>query len=459
METTEKVDTWRFLLPEIIEMLQEDPREIPEALSDLHPADVGEIINNLPVEMIPRFLDVFPIDQAADFFEYTSEPIRLEVIPLMDFATAAKLLDAMEPDEQADLIAQLPEELRENLLKRLTPANQEEALQILQYPENTAGRIMTTEYLSLNPKNTVGDAIRAVKEGLPTRERYWHVYVVERGDVLRGVLSIRELLLAEENRPLIEIMNDQVITVEPLADQEQVARLISKYDLLSIPVVTTDGKMLGVVTVDDVIDVLMEEQTEDVQRLGAVEPFEYPYFQTGFWTIIRKRATWLVLLFVSEFFTGNALRHYNSVLEHAMTLVFFVPLIISSGGNSGSQSSTIITRGLAMGDIQPSKVIPVFFRELATGLMLGLVLGVIGFGRAMMWDSGLTISMVVGISLLGVVLVGTVVGAILPLGLKRIGLDPAVSSSPFIATLVDVCGIMIYFTVAKTLFAMTGQAL
>ncbi len=457
METTEKIDM-RFLLPEIIEMLQEDPREIPEALSDLHPADVGEIIDNLPEEMIPRFLDAFPIDQAADFFEYTSEPIRLAVIPLMDFATAAQLLDHMEPDEQADLIAQLPEELRENLLKRLTPANQEEALQILQYPENTAGRIMTTEYISLNPKNTVRDAIRNVKEGLPTRERYWHVYVLDRGNIVRGVLSLRELLLADENRPLGEIMNDQVISVDPMTDQEQVARLISKYDLLSIPVVA-DGKMLGVVTVDDVIDVLMEEQTEDVQRSGAVEPFEYPYFQTGFWTIIRKRATWLVLLFVSEFFTGNALRHYNSVLEHALTLVFFVPLIISSGGNSGSQSSTIITRGLAMGDISPSKVIPVFFRELATGLMLGLVLGVIGFGRAMMWHSGLTISMVVGLSLLGVVLVGTVVGAVLPLGLKRIGLDPAVSSSPFIATLVDVCGIMIYFSVAKALFALSGQAL
>lgn len=457
METTEKIDM-RFLLPEIIEMLQEDPREIPEALSDLHPADVGEIIDNLPEEMIPRFLDAFPIDQAADFFEYTSEPIRLAVIPLMDFATAAQLLDHMEPDEQADLIAQLPEELRENLLKRLTPANQEEALQILQYPENTAGRIMTTEYLSLSPKNTVREAIQKVKEGLPTRERYWHVYVLDRGNIVRGVLSLRELLLADENRPLGEIMNDQVISVDPMTDQEQVARLISKYDLLSIPVVA-DGKMLGVVTVDDVIDVLMEEQTEDVQRLGAVEPFEYPYFQTGFWTIIRKRATWLVLLFVSEFFTGNALRHYNSVLEHAMTLVFFVPLIISSGGNSGSQSSTIITRGLAMGDIQPSKIIPVFFRELATGVMLGLVLGVIGFGRAMMWHSGLTISMVVGLSLLGVVLVGTVVGAVLPLGLKRVGLDPAVSSSPFIATLVDVCGIMIYFTVAKALFALAGQPL
>jgi magnesium transporter len=217
--------------------------------------------------------------------------------------------------------------------------------------------------------------------------------------------------------------------------------------------------MIGVVTVDDVIDVLTEEQTEDAQRMGAVEPFEYPYFQTKFWTIIRKRATWLVLLFVEEFFTGTALRHYNSALEKALSLVFFVPLIISSGGNSGSQSSTIVTRGLATGDIQMNRFGSVTFRELLTGIVLGLILGVIGFFRAMMWHSGVVISMVVGLSLIGVVLLGTVVGAILPMILKRIGVDPAVSSAPFIASLVDVCGIILYFNVAKSLLHWAGLPL
>src|SRR5918996_1497906 len=211
METMTELGTWRFLLPEVIELLQDDPQEIPEALSDLHPADVGEIINHLPEELIPRFLSVFPIEQAADFFEYTSEPIRLEVIPLMDLATAAKLLDAMEPDEQADIDSKLPEDLQQSLLQRLTPANQQEALQILQYPENTAGRIMTTEYISVSPKSTVREALEAVKKGLPTRESYHHVYVLE-GSFLKGVMSIRDLLLADENLPTFEIMNPQVIT-------------------------------------------------------------------------------------------------------------------------------------------------------------------------------------------------------------------------------------------------------
>ncbi len=367
---------------------------------------------------------------------------------MMDLATAAALLDAMEPDEQADIVSKLPEDLQQDLLQRLTPANKQEALQILQYPENTAGRIMTTEYISVSPKSTVREALEAVKKGLPTRENYHHVYVLE-GDYLKGVLSIRELLLADENALTVDVMNPQVISVPPEADQEQAARLLSRYDLISVPVATEDGRMLGVVTVDDIIDVLVEEQTEDVQKLGAVEPLEYPYFQTSFWTIIRKRAVWLVLLFIAEFATGYALRHYDDALRQAISLVFFIPLIISSGGNSGSQSSTIITRALATGDIQFSNFFTVMRREALSGMVMGLILGSIGFLRAYFWDTGMSVAMIVGFTLLGVVMVGTVVGAILPLLLKRVGFDPAVSSAPAIASLVDVCGILIYFNIAQ----------
>ncbi|MCI0444927.1 CBS domain-containing protein, partial [bacterium] len=302
MQTEIKLDTWRIFLPEIIEMLQEDPREIPEALEDLHPADVGELMDNLPLELIPRFLDAFPTAQAADFFEYTSEAVRIQVIPLMDLASAAALLDAMEPDEQAAIVAQLPEDLQQSLIKRFTPAKQEEARQILQYADNTAGRIMTTEYISVPPGTLVRNAIQAVRIGLPTRESYHNVYVVD-GNRLLGVLSIRDLLIADENILVDKVLERQVISALPETDQEQVAKMISRYDLLSLPVVNGEGKMLGVVTVDDVIDVLVEEGTEDIQKLGAVEPLEYPYFQTGFWTIFRKRIFWLILLFCTQFFT------------------------------------------------------------------------------------------------------------------------------------------------------------
>jgi magnesium transporter len=262
------------------------------------------------------------------------------------------------------------------------------------------------------------------------------------------------LLLADEHLPTFEVMNPQVITVLPEADQEQAARLLSRYDLLSVPVATEDGRMLGVVTVDDIIDVLVEEQTEDMQKLGAVEPFEYPYFQTSFWTIVRKRAVWLVLLFIAEFLTGYALRHYETALETAISLVFFIPLIISSGGNSGSQSSTIITRSLATGDIQFSNIFSVLWRESLSGIVMGLLLGTIGFVRAYFWNTGVVVSMIVGFTLLGVVMLGTVVGAVLPLLLKRVGFDPAVSSAPAIASLVDVCGILLYFNIARLFLGM-----
>jgi magnesium transporter len=230
-----------------------------------------------------------------------------------------------------------------------------------------------------------------------------------------------------------------------------VARLTSRYDLVAIPVVDTGGRIVGVVTVDDVIDAIVEEQTEDVQKLGAVQPLEQPYLTASFWSLARKRGGWLVLLFVEEMFTGTALRHYQATLESAIALMFFVPLIISSGGNSGSQSATLITRALAVGDVRLSETWRVLVRELAQGLALGAFLGAIGFGRALMWGNGVHIAGVVSVTLLLVVITGTLVGAALPLLLTRLGFDPAIASSPFVASFVDVAGLMIYFTVAQRL--------
>jgi magnesium transporter len=232
-----------------------------------------------------------------------------------------------------------------------------------------------------------------------------------------------------------------------------VARLTGKYDLVAVPVVDASGRILGVVTVDDVIDALVEEQTEDVQRLGAVQPLEAPYFAVRFCDIARKRGGWLILLFVEEMFTGTALRHYQAMLESAIALMFFVPLIISSGGNSGSQSATLITRALAVGDVRLRDAARVIVREFGQGIALGVFLGAIGLGRALMWGNGMGIAGVVGITLLLVVLTGTVVGAALPLLLTRLGFDPAIASSPFVASFVDVAGLVIYFNVARAMLA------
>jgi magnesium transporter len=268
---------------------------------------------------------------------------------------------------------------------------------------------------------------------------------------VQGVLSLRELLAAAEGTKIADAAWTDVVRVPATADRQEVARLVSKYDLVAVPVVDYAQRLVGVVTVDDVIDAIQEEQTEDVQKLGAVQPLEAPYFQAGFWSLARKRGGWLILLFIEEMFTGTALRHYATVLEGAIALVFFVPLIVSSGGNSGSQSATLITRALAVGDVELKDAMRVFLRELGQGLVLGAFLGAIGFARALMWGNGYDVAFVVSFTLLMVVLTGTLAGAMLPLLFTRLGFDPAIASSPFVASFVDVAGIVIYFSVAQRL--------
>jgi magnesium transporter len=256
-----------------------------------------------------------------------------------------------------------------------------------------------------------------------------------------------------------EVMTENIITVPPEMDQEEVARRLAKYDLSAIPVIDERGVFLGVITADDVIDVLTQEQTEDVQKLAAVEPLDDPYFQTTFWTFIRKRATWLIVLFVEEFFTGSALRHYDSIIQAVAKLSYYIPLLISTGGNSGSQSASLVIRGLAVGEIKTKDWWRIAVRELGQGLVLGCILASVGVGRVLMWGDGGRFAFLVGSTLIGIVVMGCVVGSMLPLALRRIGFDPATSSTPFIASLVDVLGIIIYFNIARlVLFEVIAAA-
>ncbi|MFN7135628.1 MAG: magnesium transporter, partial [Myxococcales bacterium] len=238
-------------------------------------------------------------------------------------------------------------------------------------------------------------------------------------------------------------------SVRPLTDQEEVARIFSKYDLFALPVTDEGGKILGIITVDDVVDVLEEESTEDIQKMGAVEPLEAPYLETAFTEVLRKRASWLVVLFVGQFFTSTAMKAYEDELAVALELALFIPLVISSGGNSGSQSSTLIIRAMSLAQVQPKDWYRVIFRELGMGLLLGLLLGVIGLGRAYWMGIPSDVALTIGVSVVGIVLSGSIVGSLLPMALRRFGLDPAVSSAPLIASLVDVAGLVLYFTVAK----------
>ena len=441
-----------LILPELRDFLANgETQHIRIALEDLHPADIADIAGYLERKEAAALITALDLRPAIEVFEQLAPDLQVELIEALGRERLGRILDGMNPDDRAHLARRLPERTVEALLPLIAQAERNDVRRLLEYPEGTAGSIMTTEYVALGGDLKVEQALAKIREVAPDRETIYYIYVTDAERRLRGVCSMRDIITALPRKSLEDIMVARPVTVNVREDQEAVARTFEKYDLAALPVVDDDGRLVGIVTVDDVLDVLEEETTEDVHQVGGVGKVDLPYFAAGFWLLVRKRSTWLILLFVEELLTGTVLRAYEASLERVVALMFFVPLIISSGGNSGSQSATLVTRGLAVGDVKLGDVLPVFLREGAMGIVLGLLLGAIGWVRAILWGNGVGVAGVVGISLVFVILTGTIVGALLPLGLRRLGFDPAVSSSPFIASLVDVIGLIIYFNVAHVL--------
>ena len=446
-----------LIAPDILALLEESPGSVAAETEEMHAADLADVAEAIPIEQVRTLLRVLPADRAADVLEYLDEDLRSELLEEMTPAQAAKLVSEMTPDDRVDVLEELEDERAEEILAEIAPEARRETEKLLTYAPDSAGGLMTTEFVQVPETLTVDEALANVRRiaRAGRREAMHAVYVKDAQGALRGVMSLRELLAAAEGTRVADVAWEEVVSVPATADRAEVARMTSEYDLVAVPVVDDAGRVIGVVTVDDVIDAIVEEQTEDVQKLGAVQPLEEPYFHAGFWSIARKRGGWLILLFIEEMFTGTALRHYEATLASALALTFFIPLIISSGGNSGSQSATLITRALAVGDVEMRDAMRVFMRELGQGLVLGAFLGAIGFGRALMWGNGPEIAWVVALTLLFVVVTGTIVGAMLPLAFTRLGFDPAIASSPFVASLVDVAGIIIYFNIAIQLLGLS----
>jgi magnesium transporter len=437
-----------LLTPDVEQMLRAHPEEIAEALDEFHAADLAEIAQRLSPELRTRLLKALPAPQAAEIIEYLDEETGLRAVAELGPTAAGQLLENMSADDRADLVASLPEEVAAPVLAAVEPEARRETQRLLAYGRNTAGGLMTPDFVRLPPAVTVGEALGRIRKGANDKETVYAVYVTDETGRLLGVASLRELLASEDRMLLQDIMTERVMTVAVNTDQEEVARVCARYDLLAVPVVEA-GVILGIVTVDDVLDVLVEEGIEDVQRIGAAEPLDVPYFAAGFLTVIRARAGWLSLIFLAEMFTGTVLQHFEHELQKVISLVLFIPLIISSGGNAGSQSSTVIIRALALGEVRIGDFRRVLNRETAAGLGMGCVLGLIGALRAALWGLQGSIMLTVGVSLLVVVMAGTIFGAVLPLGLKRIGADPALTSAPAIASLVDVTGILAYLLLAR----------
>jgi magnesium transporter len=448
-----------LLGPDIKQILKEDPDQVRELLDEIHPEDLADIIGELEPDEAAELLERLPAEDAAPIFERLDEHEQGELAGQMPPQSVVEIASQMAADNRADFFSVLPQAVGEQLLEALQkvdPEAAQEVRDIEKWPETSAGHLMTTDYVAVSPRMRVEQALDIVRRRAREREQFVYVVYVLDQDKLAGLASLRELLIADPLQGIAEVMRTHVLSVPPTMDQEEVARRMAKYDLNVMPVVADDGRLLGVITIDDIIDVLVQEQTEDVQKIGGVEPLDVPYFQTSLTSFIRKRAGWLVILFIEEFFTQTALRFYDPVMEAVKGALLYVPLLISAGGNSGSQSSTLVIRGLALGEIKLGDWWRILLREGVMGIVLGCIIATIAMGRVLMYpDQTFLFAVTVGLTVLAIILAGCTIGAMLPMMMKRLGIDPATSSTPFIASLVDTLGVIIYAHVAMLVMHQT----
>jgi magnesium transporter len=448
----------KALGPDIEELIRESPGLLPEALADFHPADIAELMEDLPREDRVVVFGALPPDQgAAVLSELKGETLRL----ILHMAPKEKLgpqLDRLPADEVTYLLEHLTQRQREALLAKMTPRDAAEAERLLRYEPRTAGRLMSEKFARIRPEWTVAETLEHLKKIDPEVETVQSLYAVDAEGRLVGYVSLRRLFPSSSDKRISDLMETRLMTVRPDTPQEEVASLVSKYDVHAIPVVDRENRIVGIVTVDDVIDVLIEEQTEDVLHLGGMtaggeEPSQV-YFGTPIWRTVRKRIVWLVFLFVASTITGLVMRHFEGHLTKVVALAFFIPLLIGTGGNAGSQAVALVIRGLAVGEIRFRSIGRVFLREAASGLMLGALLGTFGFAFAIAMAFPRTTALAVGLSILGICLWANIVGAVVPILADRIGIDPTVMSAPMITTLVDATGLFIYFLVAGAILGL-----
>jgi magnesium transporter len=395
---------------------------------------------------------------AADEFYLSLDPREQETLLLSLPQGEQRLwLRVLPPDDAVDVIQEAPPGERDRLLELLDDVTRREVRALLAHAEDDAGGLMNPRFARIRPEMTVGEAIRYLRKQATSVETIYYVYVLDGDQTLRGVVSFRQLFQAAEDAVVRDIMVTDVVTVPEHMDQEQVARLFQKHNVLALPVVDDGGKMVGIITFDDIADAIREEATEDIQKIGGVEALEAPYLTIDFLSLLKKRAGWLAALFLGEMLTATAMAHFQQEIAAAVVLALFVPLIISSGGNSGSQATTLVIRAIALGEVRLRDWWRVLRRELGAGLGLGAILGTIGLLRILLWQAVgevygvhyFRIAATVGLSLVGVVLWGSVAGSMLPFMLRRAGFDPASASAPLVATLVDVTGLVIYFSIAS----------
>lgn len=438
-----------------------DKKKLRVYLDSLNISIIEDLIDELP-DYAPLIIEIMSVNRAVNVFRILDVPTQERVIKKLPKLKVSEIMRGLPPDDQTAFLGELKdEELSQQLLSLLSPEDKKEVSTLLAYPEDSVGRLMTPDYLAINKNYTVQETLDTIRRRGKNSETIDVIYILDDNGILLDDLRIRDLLVVDPHTPIADLMDDRLISLNAEDPQEEAIKVFKMNNRVALPVIASDKTLLGIVTIDDVLWLADEEYSEDMQRFGASGTLDEPYLDVPLYKLVWKRAGWLIVLFIGELLTASVMQYYEDQLAKVIVLAMFLPLMISSGGNSGSQASTLIIQAMAVGDVQLSHWWRVFRREIISGLSLGIILGVIGFIRIYVWhfifphlygDHWIMVATTVSLSLVGIVLWGSLIGSMLPFILRRLGADPATSSAPFVATIVDVTGLMIYLTIASIIF-------
>ena len=442
---------------ERIEKLIEEKKyaKIKTLLSEMNEFDIAEILEELPQKETIKIFRLLPKDIAADVFAYLETDTETVIISYLTDAEAVEIINDMAADDATDLIDEMPANVVKKLLSKVDEETRRDINQLLKYPDNSAGSIMTVEYLDFKEYNTIKDAIKKIKKEYDDKETIDICYVTDKKRKLIGEVKLKDLVINDDDTPVSEIMNEDIVSVTTLTDQEEVAQIIKDYDLLTVPVVDLENKLVGIITIDDIVDIIEEETSEDIAKMNAILPNEKSYLKQTTFELWKSRIPWLLLLMISATFTGKIIQHYEAALASMVILTSFIPMLMDTGGNAGGQASATIIRGLSLNDIEFKDILLVIWKELKVSLLVGISLACANFAKLMLIDHVTSsVALVVCITLVVTIVIAKIVGSSLPIVAKKLGFDPAVMASPFITTIIDAISLFIYFKTAGILLGI-----
>ncbi len=428
---------------------QKNLRKAKELLTDMEPVDIAEGLEGLPPAMLVLYFRLLPKDLAVEVFELLGFDEQERFLAHATDQEVSEMIEEMSDDDRTELFDELPAMTVKRLLMKLSPQERRLANALMGYPQDSAGRIMTAEYIDLKAHMTVKTALERIRATAHDKETIYTCFVTDEARHLLGAVELEDLVLAQPDACILDVMDGDPVSVFTVTDREEAARVISRYDLHTLPVVDSENRLVGIITFDDILDVVEEEATEDYERMAGVEPVDAEYLDANITTVAGKRFIWLVICILTEALTSTVLKHYSLLTQQIVSLTFFIPLLIGTGGNAGTQAATLMIRGMTIGEIHWNDVGRILLRECATGLLLGAALGVLGMARAWSLHTGIVVASTVAVGMMLVVLLGNLAGTLLPLLARLIHIDPAIMSGPFITTVVDVCGLIVYFETAQ----------